>query len=87
MVQPLDRVSHPSILRDDDKNYGTVRFSSAGDAILTITGGGVIEVLNAQTGRTIASVCCSTIGGAVAFGPDGLFFICGFRGMPISVPN
>lgn len=74
-LQPLDRANDPSVLRDDDKNYGTVRFSPAGDTILTITGSGAIEILNAKTGRAITIVCCSSIAGAVAFSPDGSFFL------------
>ena len=72
---PVDNLKAPKVLRNDDKNYGAVSFSPAGETILTITGSGIIEVLNAQTGRTITSVCCSTIGGAVAFSPEGSLFV------------
>jgi WD40 repeat protein len=72
---PLDNLDAPLVLRNDDKNYGTVSFSPAGETILTITGSGNIEVLNANTGSSIATLCCSTIGGAVAVSPDGLFFL------------
>jgi WD40 repeat protein len=71
----VDNSNPPSVLRNDDKNYGAVSFSPTGETILTITGGGTIEVLKTNTGRTVTSECCSTIGGAVAFTPDGLFFL------------
>ena len=72
---PLDNLNAPLVLRNDGRNYGSVSFSPAGETILTITGSGLMEVLSANTGRSIASACCSTIGGAVAFSPDGLFFL------------
>lgn len=71
----VDNLKAQSLLRDDGRNYGAVSFSPDGKTILTITGGGTIEVLDASTGKTITSVCCSTIGGAVEFSPDGLFFL------------
>jgi WD40 repeat protein len=74
-LRPLDRINDPSVLRDDDKNYGTVRFSPTNGTILTMTGSGGIEILDAKTGGSITTVCCSTIGGAVAFSPDGSFFL------------
>ena len=76
-MRPLARFDEPLILRKDGRNYGTVRFSPAEDTILTIDGKGTIEILNAKTGLVMRSVCCSTIGGAVAFTPDGARFISG----------
>jgi WD40 repeat protein len=70
-----DNLNAPSVLCNDGENYGAVSFSPDGEGILTITGSGIIEVLSASTGKTVTSVCCSSIGGAVAFSPDGLFFL------------
>jgi hypothetical protein len=75
-LRPLDPLEHPLIIRDDNRNYGTVRFSPIDGTILTITGEGIIETLQSQTAKTITRVCCSTIGGEVAFSPDGLFLLC-----------
>jgi FOG: WD40 repeat len=72
---PLDNLNAPLVLCKDDKNYGAVSFSPDGKTILTITGSGIVELLNANRGGIVTSVCCSTIGGAVAFSPDGLFFL------------
>ena len=71
----VDRLNAPVVLRDDGANYGVVSFSPDGETILTIDGSGTIETLNASTGKTVSRVCCSTIAGAVAFSPDGLFFL------------
>ncbi len=75
-LRPLDPLERPLIIRDDNRNYGTVRFSPIDGTILTITGEGIIETLQPQTAKTITRVCCSTIGGEVAFSPDGLFLLC-----------
>lgn len=74
-LMPMDPANESIVLRDDGENYGTVRFSSAGDTILTITGSGAIEILNAKSGKASMRVCCSSIGGAVAFSQDGSFFV------------
>jgi WD40 repeat protein len=64
---------HPAAtrwLRSDHRNYGTVRFSRDGQAVLVITGLGTIEVLDAASGAVRLSICCSTVYGEVAFTPD-----------------
>jgi WD40 repeat protein len=61
----------PRFLKQDQRNYGTVRYSQDGGSMLVITGGSAIELLDAQSGAPRFSVCCSTIAGEVAFTPDG----------------
>jgi WD40 repeat protein len=62
-------------LRSDDRNYGTIRFSSDGGRLLTITGSGTIEVLDAKSGELQLQICCSTIYGETAFSPDGTMIV------------
>lgn len=62
----------PRLLRSDERNYGTVRFSRDGQMVLVITGTGVIETIDAHSGATRLKVCCSSIYGEVTFTPDGL---------------
>jgi WD40 repeat protein len=59
------------LLRSDGRNYGTVRFSRDGQTVLVITGTAQIETLDAHSGATRLSVCCSSIYGEVTFTPDG----------------
>lgn len=61
----------PRLLRSDGLNYGTSRFSEDGQTILVITGTGAIEILDARSGATRLTICCSTIYGEVTFTPDG----------------
>lgn len=62
-------------LRSDDRNYGTVRFSSDGRRLLTVTGSAAIEVLDVDSGKTRLTVCCSTIYGEAAFRPEGSMIV------------
>ncbi len=68
-LQSISGRPETRILKDDHRNYGSVKFSSDGSRILTIDGSGAIEILSAATGATTARSCCSTIAGGVAFGP------------------
>ena len=52
----LQHSAEPRSLRSDARNYGVVRFSADGTAILVITGPGLIEVLDAQSGATRLSI-------------------------------
>jgi len=61
----------PHFLKQDQRHYGTVRYSQDGASVLVITGSSAIELLDAQSGAPRFSVCCSTIYGEVAFTPDG----------------
>jgi len=61
----------PRLLRSDERNYGTVRFSRDGQTVLVITGTGVIETIDTHSGATRLKVCCSTIYGEATFTPDG----------------
>ena len=54
----MDNPNAPLVLRDDGRNYGTVSFSPDGKTILTITGSGTIEALDASTGRP-SPVCAA----------------------------
>ncbi|MGD0777591.1 MAG: WD40 repeat domain-containing protein [Candidatus Solibacter sp.] len=65
----------PRLLRSDDENYGTVRFSPDGQTILVITGRELIETIDTRSEAAHIQVCCSTIGGEVAFTPDGQAFV------------
>lgn len=71
-VVSMEESGKAEVVRDDEANYGTARFTGDGRAILVIAGWqGSIEVIEAATHRTILTACCSTIYGDVAFGPDG----------------
>lgn len=65
----------PVPIRQDGRNYGSAAFSPDGRTVLTITGGGEIEVLEVAGGRTLVRSCCSTIYGEVAFTPGGTLFV------------
>lgn len=58
-------------IREDRRNYGSVRFSQDGASILTITGAATIELIDIAIGSTVMATCCSTIYGEVAFTPGG----------------
>jgi WD40 repeat protein len=62
-------------LRSDDRNYGTIRFSTDGRSLLTTTGVATIEVFDADSGELQLKICCSTIGGEGAFSPDGTLIV------------
>ncbi len=59
------------VLRDDKANYGTVRFRADGESMVTVTGGAMIEEIATETGVVTQRICCSTIGGEVAYAPSG----------------
>ena len=61
----------PRVLRSDGANYGSVRFSLDGQALLVITGNAVIETIDAHSGAVRLKVCCSSIYGDAVFTPDG----------------
>jgi WD40 repeat protein len=58
------------LVRSDARNYGTVRFSRDGKNLLVVTGTGLIERIDADSGATRVTICCSTIYGDVAFTSD-----------------
>jgi WD40 repeat protein len=66
----LEPSAAPRLLRSDGRNYGTVRFSHDGQTVLTVTGDGRIELLDARSGATRLSICCCTVYGEAAFTPD-----------------
>ena len=59
------------LLRDDGRNYGSVRYSEDGTTLLVITGEGAIETIDARSGVTRLHMCCSSVYGEVTFTPDG----------------
>jgi WD40 repeat protein len=61
----------PRLLRSDRRNYGSVRFSRDGQDLLVITGASVIETIDAHSGTSRLSMCCSSIYGEAAFTPNG----------------
>ena len=70
VLYPLQQPAAPRRLRSDGRNYGTVRFSRDGQTVLTVTGAGTIELLDARSGATQLKICCSTVYGELAFTPD-----------------
>ncbi len=65
----------PRLIRSDQRNYGTVRFSRDGQTLLVIDGTGAIQRIDASSGATRVRVCCSSVYGEVAFTPDGQFIV------------
>jgi WD40 repeat protein len=70
ILYSLEQPAAPRRLRSDGRNYGTVRFSRDGQTVLVVTGAGRIELLDARSGATRLSICCSTVYGEAAFTPD-----------------
>ena len=70
VLNPLKQPAAPRRLRSDGRNYGTVRFSRDGETVLAVAGAGTIELLDARSGATRLTICCSTVYGEVAFTPD-----------------
>jgi WD40 repeat protein len=66
----VDPAEASFVLRGDRQNYGTVRFNKAGTELLTITGRPEIHVIDLKSRASIATICCSSIYGEVAFGPN-----------------
>jgi WD40 repeat protein len=67
----LKQSAVPGLLRSDERNYGTVRFTKDGQTVLVITGKAEIETLDAHSGVTRLKICCSSIYGEVTFTTDG----------------
>jgi WD40 repeat protein len=70
VLYPPQQPAAPRRLRSDGRNYGTVRFSRDGQTVLVVTGAGTIELLDARSGATRLSICCSTVYGEAAFTQD-----------------
>jgi WD40 repeat protein len=66
----MDPAKASVVLRRDRQNYGTVRFNKAGTELLTITGRAEIRVIDLRSRASIVTICCSSIYGEVAFGPN-----------------
>jgi WD40 repeat protein len=61
----------PRGLRSDHENYGRARFSRDGQSLLVITGAGLIETIDVNSGALRLKVCSSSIYGEAVFSPDG----------------
>lgn len=61
----------PRLLRSDQENYGSARFSQDGQSLLVITGSSLIETIDVNTGALRVKACCSSIYGEAVFTPDG----------------
>jgi WD40 repeat protein len=70
-IYAIEQPKTPWLIRSDEGNYGTVRFSRDGQTILVVTGTGSIETIDIDSGAARLKVCCSTIYGEVTFSPDG----------------
>ena len=68
---PRSSGGEPHIVRADQANYGSVRFSIDGRSLLTINGKGAVMTIDLTTGATRPSYCCTSIWGEVEFSPDG----------------
>jgi WD40 repeat protein len=64
----------PRLLRSDNENYGSVRFSRDGQKLLVVNGRSVMETIDSHSGALQLKVCCSSIYGDAAFTPDGQAF-------------
>ena len=67
---PLAGDKAPQTIRDDEANYGSVRFSLDGRSLLTINGEGAVLVIDISTGVAERGHCCTSIWGEVDFSPD-----------------
>jgi WD40 repeat protein len=67
---PLAQADSAVRLRTDEANYGTVRFTADGGALLTVNGRGAISYVDLRTGAVQPGHCCTSIWGEVAFSPD-----------------
>jgi WD40 repeat protein len=61
----------PRLLRSDQANYGSVRFSLDGQDLWVVTGNDVIEIIHVHSGAARLKVSCSSIYGDAVFTPDG----------------
>lgn len=68
---PLQNLDVRRVVRDDEANYGTVRFSGDGRLLLTVTGRGAVFTIDIATGTILPGHCCTSIWGEVDFTPDG----------------
>jgi len=68
---PWSSSGEPHIVRADQANYGSVRFSLDGRSLLTINGKGAVMIIDLTTGATQPGYCCTSIWGEVEFSPDG----------------
>ncbi|HET9177345.1 MAG TPA: hypothetical protein VFQ24_03220 [Terriglobia bacterium] len=65
----------PRLLRSDNENYGSVRFSKDGQSLLVVNGTSIMETIDAHSGAARLKVCCSSIYGDATFTPDGEAFV------------
>ena len=70
LLVPLSSEGEPRVVRADQANYGSVRFSSDGRSLLTINGQGTVMLIDVATGLVSPGYCCTSIWGDVDFSPD-----------------
>ncbi|MBM3765156.1 MAG: hypothetical protein FJW32_07165 [Acidobacteria bacterium] len=63
--------SPPALVRNDDANYGSVRFEPGGRRLLTIDGKGTVLTVDLDTRHASRVYCCSSIWGDVEFIDQG----------------
>jgi WD40 repeat protein len=67
----LGESTPPRLLRSDNANYGSVRFSPDGKRLLVINGAGEVETVDISSGAGAVKFCCSSVYGEAVFTPDG----------------
>ena len=70
-IVPLSNADEPRIVRTDQANYGSVRFSPDGRTLLTINGKGAVMTIDLPTGAINPGHCCTSIWGDVDYSPNG----------------
>jgi WD40 repeat protein len=68
---PLAKEGKSIVVRGDQANYGSVRFSTDGRLLLTVNGKGEIMTIDLASGVGRPFHCCSSIWGEVGFSLDG----------------
>lgn len=68
---PLANLSDKRVIRDDEANYGSIRFHPTAPFLLTISGKGEVMALDSISKRQTFSYCCTSIWGDVDFDSHG----------------
>ncbi len=66
----LPNTHEQHVIRNDGANYGSVRFSSDGRSLLTVSGIGRVTMMSLASGAVRSIHCCTSIWGDVVFTPD-----------------
>lgn len=70
-IIPISGGGAVRVVRSDEANYGSVRFSPDGRSILTINGKGAVLLIDLDSASVRTVYCCSSIWGDIDFSPDG----------------